>query len=107
MSDVTNSLRATAWRSLGIERNRFRLEESIELLRFWGRYVYQREFKTAAGWELQNMLLVGRLLAEAALAREESRGVHFRTDFPETDDEHWHVRIVQKLGQPLNLISIQ
>lgn len=106
VNDVTNSLRATAWRSLGIERNRFRIEESIELMRFWGRYVYSREFRTAPGWELQNMLLVGRLLGEAALAREESRGVHFRTDFPEADDERWRVRIVQKLGEPLRFVPV-
>ena len=43
---------------------------------------------------LQNMLLVSRLIAEAALMREESRGVHCRTDFPETDDAHWKARII-------------
>ena len=41
------------------------------------------------GWELQNMLTVASLMVEGALAREESRGVHLRTDFPKTDDEHW------------------
>ena len=106
VSDVTNSLRAAAWRSLGIERNRFRIEESIELMRFWGRYVYSREFRTVPGWELQNLLLVGRLLGEGALAREESRGVHFRTDFPKADNGRWRVRIVQKLGESPRLVSL-
>ncbi len=36
-----------------------------------------------AGHELRNLLVVGRLLAGAALAREESRGTHTRLDFPE------------------------
>ena len=40
-----------------------------------------------AGWELQNMMLVGRVMAAAALARQESRGVHLRSDFPETQDK--------------------
>ncbi len=40
-----------------------------------------------ASHELANMLLAGRLMAEAALMREESRGAHFRTDFPEPRDE--------------------
>jgi succinate dehydrogenase/fumarate reductase flavoprotein subunit len=38
------------------------------------------------GWETQNMLTVARCMAQAALAREESRGTHFRSDFPQPDD---------------------
>ena len=51
-------------------------------MEFWDRYVSPREFRTVEGWELQNMLLVARLMIDSALAREESRGVHFRDDFP-------------------------
>jgi L-aspartate oxidase len=36
--------------------------------------------------ELRNLLVVARLIAEAALERRESRGSHYRTDFPNTDD---------------------
>ncbi len=39
------------------------------------------------------MLLVARLMIAAALQREETRGVHVRTDFPATDDEHWQRHI--------------
>ena len=35
--------------------------------------------------ELRNLLVVGRLVTEAALARRESRGSHYRSDYPETD----------------------
>jgi L-aspartate oxidase len=42
-----------------------------------------------SGWELQNLLLVSGLITRAALMREESRGVHLRTDFPNLDDHHW------------------
>jgi L-aspartate oxidase len=48
-----------------------------------------KQFDAAQGWELQNMLTVCRLIAQSALARKESRGVHFRGDYPDTDDEHF------------------
>jgi L-aspartate oxidase len=38
------------------------------------------------GSELRNLLVVGRLIAEAALARRESRGSHYRSDFPQSDE---------------------
>jgi L-aspartate oxidase len=38
-----------------------------------------------AGLELRNLLAVGQALLSSATAREESRGNHTRTDFPETD----------------------
>jgi aspartate oxidase len=40
-----------------------------------------------------NLLIVARLVARAALRRQESRGAHFRTDFPERDDLHWNVHV--------------
>lgn len=106
VADVTNSLRAIAWRDLGIERGQFGLEEAIHMMQFWSRYVMDKEFDDAAGWELQNMLLVARLIAEAALARTESRGVHYRTDFPARDDATWLRRIVLRRGAPLAFVPV-
>lgn len=49
-------------------------------------------------FELQNILLVSRLVIESALEREESRGAHYRSDFNKTDDENWQRHIVKKLS---------
>jgi len=68
------------------------------MMKFWGRYVMDREFRDSAGWELQNMILTARLIAQAALMREESRGVHYRNDFPERNDAQWQRHIILQKG---------
>jgi len=40
-------------------------------------------------WELGGMLHLAEVIVEGALARKESRGSHFRVDYPHRDDEHW------------------
>jgi aspartate oxidase len=44
-------------------------------------------------WEATNLFTVSAFIASAALMREESRGAHWRQDFPEVDDKNWRVRI--------------
>ena len=38
---------------------------------------------------IRNLALLGRILATAALERKESRGAHYRLDYPDTDDADW------------------
>jgi len=53
--------------------------------------------KTAKSSQLKNRLTVGRLMAQALLARKESRGTHYREDYPATE-EAWRRRIVLQKG---------
>ena len=94
VADLTASLRALMVRKMGIVRDRGRLLEARRDVGFWCRYVLTREFADRAGWELQNLLTIARLMIEGALARDESRGTHFRSDFPTRDDERWGLRHV-------------
>jgi L-aspartate oxidase len=94
VADITNSLRSLMVRHMGVIRDKAGLEEAQRDVAFWQRYVLVREFKDRAGWELQNLLTIARLMIDSALAREESRGVHFRSDFPNRDNTNWQKHII-------------
>jgi L-aspartate oxidase len=89
IADIRNSLKSLMWRAAGVRRHAQVLTEARESVQQWSSYVWSRELRSVEGWELQNMLLVSRMIIEAALTREESRGVHLRSDFPRQDDDHW------------------
>ncbi len=73
-----------------------KLTEAVRVLAAW-----EKELKRPTdrpSYELANMVLVGRLMAEAALMREESRGAHFRSDFKETSSEWLRHIVFRKKG---------
>jgi L-aspartate oxidase len=90
LADIRNSLKSLMWRNCGVRRSGELLAEALEAVDGWRRYVLARQFDDLEGWELQNMLTLARVIIEAALLREESRGVHLRTDYPRIDDAHWN-----------------
>jgi L-aspartate oxidase len=49
-------------------------------------------------WEATNLHLVATALARAALLREETRGCHWREDFPDTDDATWRSHVSARLA---------
>jgi L-aspartate oxidase len=102
VADLTNSLRSLMVRRMGIVREQGGIEEAERSVASWCRYVLTRELKTRAGWELQNLLTVARLMIWSARQRTESRGVHYRDDFPDRDDQHWlrHIDCPPRLPDP-------
>jgi len=94
IQDVRNSLRSILWRNVAIRRQADRLKETIEAIEFWGRYILDKTFDRPFGWEAQNMLTTAWLVANAALERTESRGVHYLEDYQQTD-ETWRRHILQ------------
>jgi L-aspartate oxidase len=87
LTDVRSSLRSAMWKNVGIERTAPKLSGVIEMIDFWARYTLDKIFDEPAGWETQNLLLVGAVVARSAAWREESRGCHFRSDFPQPRGE--------------------
>lgn len=86
LADVRSSLRSAMWRNVGIERAGGKLRDVMDMFDFWGKYTLDKIFDEPAGWETQNMLLVGSLMARSAAWREESRGCHARSDHPEAKE---------------------
>lgn len=86
-------LREVMWENVGIVRDAKGLRQALETLDELEAPIPSpsQDPHTA---EFCNMLLVSRLIARAALLREESRGGHFRTDFPERDDLRWRRHII-------------
>jgi L-aspartate oxidase len=82
LTDVRSSLRSAMWKNVGIERTGQKLHSVCDMIDFWARYTLDKIFDDPSGWEIQNMLTVGALLARSAAWREESRGCHLRLDFP-------------------------
>jgi L-aspartate oxidase len=88
LADVRSSLRSAMWKNVGLERAATRLRDVAHMLDFWARYTLDKIFDDPDGWEVQNMLLVGAVMARSALWREESRGCHLRTDHPGARDDY-------------------
>ena len=56
-------------------------------------------------WEATNLQLVARALVHQATLRQETRGSHWREDFPDRDDDRWRVRLVSTLTPSGDLVT--
>jgi len=100
LENLEAELRKSMWDYVGIIRN----EENLNLmLRKLGQLEERINGLNENGiqvqfLELKNMILVSQLIAEAALVRKESRGTHYREDYPRTDDKNWlkHICLERK-----------
>ena len=88
-------LQSLMWEAGGIERTG---EQMKTALRSIGKWPAGAPGTTIHELESRNLATAGELMMEAALRREESRGAHFRSDFPARDDKHWKKRQVFRRG---------
>jgi len=102
--EIKNKLTSLMWDKVGIFRTGKEIQEAIsEIERIKEKDIpqlcvmdtktrYNREWIEAL--EIGNMVLVAEMVAKTALMRTESRGAHYRRDFPKTDNQNWFVNIV-------------
>ena len=106
LAKLRDQVKRTMWEHVGILRNGKAIAAAIPVLEDVALQVNSirvrtlRQFK--ARLETLNLARVGRMIAGAALRRTESRGAHFRTDFPQRDDGRWLVNhFVRRSGKEL------
>ena len=94
---ITHELKDAMWEGCGVVRDGVRLRAAADCLAGLreraARIAVPGPAEANYGWQealdLDSQLTVARAIVTAALAREESRGAHFRADFAERDDERW------------------
>lgn len=84
---VAAELRHAMWQHAGVVRNRQGLEQLQQQIPEWENSL--GEVGNRESIETRNLLTVASLISRSALAREESRGAHFRSDFPQHDDNRF------------------
>jgi succinate dehydrogenase/fumarate reductase flavoprotein subunit len=121
--DVRSQLEEVMWQNVGLVRSETSLTDALRVITG----LRERALRTTVphfrrlnlAWtealDLINLLQVAELVTRSALARRESRGAHYRSDFPETDNDHWlrnlHLRradddSVELWGEPVRFTHL-
>jgi L-aspartate oxidase len=87
------ALQSLMWDGAGIVRTAEGLEGALAVASTWSD---SEPPATREGFERRNAALVARLMLAAALRRTESRGAHYRSDYPARDDVTWRRRQVMR-----------
>jgi L-aspartate oxidase len=91
------AVRALMWADVGLLREGAALERAVATLGGYEAALRQsRAEPSVSRIRLANLVTVGGLMARAALRRTESRGGHYRADFPARDDVHWSAHIAER-----------
>jgi succinate dehydrogenase / fumarate reductase flavoprotein subunit len=114
-----NEIQELMKQNAGIIREETKLQNGLKRIlelknEFYSKDNISKEFKIDDGncenifltWEVKSSLVVCEAIIRGALMRQESRGAHYRSDFPELDDEKWKVNIFcRKEGREMELFK--
>jgi len=98
VQSLKSKLQNIMWDYVGILRDEKSLEQANELIyRMKADFPRDAKCLNREEYEFRNMLTTAHLIAHCALLRKESRGAHFRTDYPNTNEECIHSFIVKEV----------
>ncbi|MGA7976180.1 MAG: FAD-binding protein, partial [Nitrososphaeraceae archaeon] len=111
-----NKIQELMKQNAGIIREQTKLQNGLKRIlelkkEFYSKDNILKEFKideenVVLTWEVKSSLLVCEAIIRSALMRQESRGAHYRSDFPNLDDEKWKVNIYcRKEGKEMVLFK--
>ena len=103
-NDMRRSLVSLMWRGVGIARDGAGLRRALDSLSQWQAAKSSHRGTCPREFELSNLLLLGSLVAQGAIEREESRGTHAREDWPQRDDPHFLGSFVFRAGAPARFL---
>jgi L-aspartate oxidase len=86
--DIIHGVQDLAWKEIGIVRNGSQLRQAIHQLEKWRDRL--PSLTSRRNCEANNIYQAALLIARSALAREESRGAHYRLDYPDHNDAKFH-----------------
>lgn len=107
--EVLHDIQKTMTKYVGVVRDEAALSKGIDLLKELGSQKVEGRFGEVwspiilHGLSLRNMALLGQAIAKAAKERKESRGAHYRSDYPEINDDEWRANIVVKMDDQGNM----
>lgn len=104
--ELREDLETTMWECVGVVREESDLKEGIERIESYKKRLEQVSVEGSRRYNLtwnevldvRNLIVAAEMVARSALFREESRGAHYRNDFPEPDDENWLVNVYVQQG---------
>ncbi len=92
-ADLKPQVQELMWKQVGIIRNGDELARAQAQLAEWAGQISTSPSPTLTELEAANMCQVGMIMAAAALHRTESRGAHYRTDFPDISGS-WRKHVI-------------
>ena len=111
IKEIGRLLKTTMWNKAGIIRNEEGLQTALDEIAD-----LKAKFKMVSissvqdlsdALKLENMLKVSDMVVRSALKRTESRGAHYRSDYPEENNKLWLKNIeISKLDEPLSLRTV-
>jgi succinate dehydrogenase/fumarate reductase flavoprotein subunit len=113
--ELKRQIQSLAWEKVGVIKAGTELEEAVGEIKKLRKAitqisvtnkdcVFNREWMQAL--EVENMLLLLEMHAQAGLMRTESRGSHYRKDYPNTDNRNWLANIIiRQVGGEMSLIT--